>query len=537
MTLHRFLIAAALALVAAAPAAGSPFKTWKDLRDPPDNKLPLCGLAPSKLAPNLCLLKYRVTTNSPECQAFFDQGLGYFYSYVWMEAARSFETACKYDPDCALAWWGLNRALERYGKASQTEALKKAQTVMAKASHREQLLIQARLEEKGLWPNVGDIEARKKAAVKTIDTLLALYDDDEEGWYYRAQLAGGSGLFGGQVSAVPYYKALLMVNPLHPGANHELVHFYENFRRPALGMPYADKYIESSPGIPHAFHMQAHLATRVGRWDKTVDRSVRAIELQREYHKIMKVKPGEDSQYAHHLETLMRGLIHDGRFADARKLKAECLADNIRHPQLWFRLSLLERDYDAALKFAKDEGKKDKVAGGYLAALVYLKKHDPQRAAPEVAVLQEAYQSKRYDKQLEIKLWEVLGILQCQQGQPESGLKLLAKAVERTKGDYGHHAWGNGAYYMEAWGIAALGCCKYEIAEEAFLEALAHDPGCFQAALGLHVLCAKLGRTIEAERYIEMAQRSWRKAATSDVVRELEEMRREPTASAEGEGD
>ena len=73
-------------------------------------------------------------------------------------------------------------------------------------------------------------DARRKAACKTLDDLLALYDDDEEGWFARAQFASGN-------AAVPYYKALLRVNPLHPGAHHELVHFYENFKRPALGWP------------------------------------------------------------------------------------------------------------------------------------------------------------------------------------------------------------------------------------------------------------------------------------------------------------
>jgi hypothetical protein len=532
MTLLRLTLSLlALAWVTATPAVASPFKTWKDTRDPPSNKLPMCGLAPAKLMPDLCVLKYRITTRSPECQAYFDQGLGFFYSYVWMEAARSFETACKHDPDCAIAWWALSRALERYNKPI-TNALKKAQALMSQASHREQLLITARLEEKGLLPNVGDAEARKKAAMKTIDTLLALYDDDEEGWYYRAQLAGGSGLFGGQVSAVPYYKALLRINPLHPGANHELVHFYENMKRPALGWPYAEKYIESSPGIPHAFHMQAHLATRLGRWSKTTDRSTRAIELERAYHRLMGVKPSEDHQYAHHLETLMRGLIHDGRFSEARKLKQECLADKVKHPQVWFHLHLAERDYDQALKIANEERKRDKIGGSYLAALVYLKKNETQRAAPEVAVLQEAYQSKRYDKQLELRLWEVLGMLQCQQGHADAGLKLLAKAVDRTKNDYSHHAWGNGAYHMEAWGLAALACSKYEIAEEAFLEALAHDPGCFHAALGLQVMCEKLGRGDEAARYAELAQRSWAKAAPSDLVRELQALRGDVPATS-----
>src|SRR2546425_319740 len=100
-----------------------------------DAKLPLCGLAPSKLIPDLCLVKYRVSTSSPECQAFFDQGLGYYYSYVWMEAARSFETATRHDPNCALAWWGLSRALEAWHKGDATKALLKAHELNDHASH------------------------------------------------------------------------------------------------------------------------------------------------------------------------------------------------------------------------------------------------------------------------------------------------------------------------------------------------------------------------------------------------------------------
>src|SRR5689334_16969251 len=91
------------------------------------NALPITKLAPAKLVPDLCVLKYAISTSSPECQAYFDQGLAYFYSYVWMEAARSFETALKYDPDCAMAYWGLSRAIERWGKGQQADALKKAQ--------------------------------------------------------------------------------------------------------------------------------------------------------------------------------------------------------------------------------------------------------------------------------------------------------------------------------------------------------------------------------------------------------------------------
>ena len=504
---------------------------------PADGKMALTDLKPSKIAPDLCVLRYRVSTHSAECQAFFDQGLGYFYSYVWMEASRSFETATQHDPDCALAWWGLSRALERWGKNdAATKALLKANELKDKASHREQQLILARMQEKGQIPGVGDSEARKRAAIATLDAMLAIYDDDEEAWIARAMLAGGAGLFGGQASAVPYYKALLRINPLHPGANHELVHFYENFHRPALGWQYAENYIKSSPGIPHPYHMQAHLATRLGRWDKTSDRSARAIELERAYHKSLDVKPSEDHQYSHHLEILTLSLIHDGRFAEARAIKQEVESSGWKHWMPWFRLHAAERDWSEAQKVIDHFRRSDKQTASYLAALLHLRKGEPLEALPDIEVLQQMYQQKKDDRQLESRLWETQGWFNCQTGAADAGLKLLAKTVERTKNDYSHHSWGNGAYYMETWGTAALHAGKLDVAEEAFLESLAHDPGSVRAALGLQVLCERQDRPAEAGKYAELAKRCWNRAEASAFATELAYLRGELTANVTREG-
>src|SRR5262249_53540321 len=128
-------------------------------------------------------------------------------------------------------------------------------------------------------------------------------------------------------------------------------------------------------------------------------------------------------------------------------------------------------------------------------------------------------------RQLEHRLWETQGLLLCQQGDHKAGLSLLAKVVERTKDDYQHHSWGNGAYFMESWGIAALKCGQYEIAEEAFQEALAHDPGSARGALGMHLLCERQGRAEEASRYRELAQRCWQKADPGVLDRELASLR------------
>ena len=116
-------------------------------------------------------------------------------------------------------------------------------------------------------------------------------------------------------------------------------------------------------------------------------------------------------------------------------------------------------------------------------------------------------------------------------GAADGGLKLLEKAVKASKDNYSHHAWGNGAYYMEPWGISALQAGRFDVAEEAFLEALAHDRGSVRAALGLQVLCERQGRTEEAARYAEMAQRFWSRAEVQSLAAEMAYIRAEMSSA------
>src|SRR5215470_14464876 len=51
-----------------------------------------------------------VATSSREAQAFYDQGLAYLHSYVWLEAARSFNQALRLDPNLAIAYAELSLA-------------------------------------------------------------------------------------------------------------------------------------------------------------------------------------------------------------------------------------------------------------------------------------------------------------------------------------------------------------------------------------------------------------------------------------------
>jgi hypothetical protein len=381
------------------------------------------------------------------------------------------------------------------------------------ANPREQLLIQSRLQEKGMLPGVGPDDRRKKA-MQSLDELLTLHEDDEEGWFWRAQLAGQD---GPNASAV-FYKALLRVNPLHPGANHEFVHFYENIRRPALGWPYAENYIRSSPGIPHAFHMQAHLGMRIGKWGVTSDWSGRAIELEIDYHKYQGVTPGEDHQFNHHMETLTRSLVHDGRFADAQKIKVMAEGYKFAFRPQWLRMAIAQHDWAEVESQIGYFRRSDKSTGAYYAALAALEKGDSDQAGREIDTLRQLLQTRKSDRGLERRLWEVQGWYLCQRGDGAGGLKLLKKVVDATKNDFGHHSWGNGAVNMETWGIGALEAGNASQAEEAFQEALAHDAGSVRGALGLWALCDRLGRSDEAYRYMKLAHRVWVKADPKDFA-------------------
>jgi tetratricopeptide (TPR) repeat protein len=510
--------------------------------------MPITGLVPAKLTPNLCRLKYPISTHEPKCQAFFDQGLAYFYSYVYMEAARSFETAALYESECPIVWWGLSRALENWGKSNHNEWLRKSYALREQANEREKRLILARMQVTGQMPSGGTTDKQVDDAISTIDNLIALYDDDEEAWFFRAQLAQRASP-GDPSAPVPFYKALLRLNPLHPGANHELIHYYENSGQPALGLISAENYIKSSPGIPHAFHMQAHLAMRLGRWARTTDRSLHAIELQRAYHNEMHVPPNQDDQFEHHLEITLRALIHDGRFKEAEGIKSEQRSCGYKPWQLWVRLHLTERDWDKVRKVIEEmkSSGQSKGAIAYYSALLYLSRGDPQGALPEIEVLQQCLRNSKSgisnktlsarerfwqrlrqphsNVDLDLHLWEAQGRYLCQTGDADTGMKLLARVVEKTKNRSDAHAWGNGAYYLEIWGIAALHNRKDAVAEEAFLEGLAHDSGSVRSALGLHVLCERQGRKEEARRFSALAHRLWNRADPDRLKIELAAMK------------
>src|SRR5882757_2300785 len=85
-----------------------------------------------------------VSTSSRQAQLFYDQGLAYLQSYVWVEAARSFHQALRSDPRLAMAYVGLSYAYSPMDFAAATDAIAEAQSLAISVPDRERRRIQIR---------------------------------------------------------------------------------------------------------------------------------------------------------------------------------------------------------------------------------------------------------------------------------------------------------------------------------------------------------------------------------------------------------
>ena len=108
-----------------------------------------CAAAPDSIPPELLQRpvglrngvgnsREKVTTSSPQAQAFYEQGLNYLESYVWIEAARSFRQALRLDSTLAMAHLGLSRTYSGLDDpVSAKAALARAKALASRASERE----------------------------------------------------------------------------------------------------------------------------------------------------------------------------------------------------------------------------------------------------------------------------------------------------------------------------------------------------------------------------------------------------------------
>ena len=87
-------------------------------------------------------VSFPITTDSPEAQKFFNQGVGQIHGFWYLEAERSFRQVLKLDPGHPMAYWGITMA--NSGNRSRSKPLiAKAVAGKSRVSEREQMWIDA----------------------------------------------------------------------------------------------------------------------------------------------------------------------------------------------------------------------------------------------------------------------------------------------------------------------------------------------------------------------------------------------------------
>jgi len=278
-------------------------------------------------------LHQKVSTKNAGAQAYYDQGIAWLASYVWVEAARSFHEALRRDPDLAMAELGLAKAYAgAEALVDAREHLKKAAAMAAggKVSAKEAKWIALGVQQReAIDAPERQREAKHQAYKKAIDELIKTDPDDPYAWILRgnAEEAGawGRGQVGG-VGSIAYYEAALARDPRNLAAHHFLVHSYEGIGRHAEAAEHARRYIEQAPLVPHAHHMYGHVLPRLGKWREALNQFTVADHLERERYKSDKISSAEDWHHGHNLQLLSTVDLRLGNEGEARRLRGRSRA-------------------------------------------------------------------------------------------------------------------------------------------------------------------------------------------------------------------
>jgi tetratricopeptide (TPR) repeat protein len=242
---------------------------------------------------------FPVTTNSPESQRFFDQGLRLTYAFNHSEALRSFKEAARLDPQNAMAYWGwalvlgpnLNLPMVPEVVPQAYQAVQRAIALANRTSERERAFIHA-LAKRYTDDAGANRTPLDMAYADAMAKLVERFPDDlDAATLYAAALMNLSPWDYWNLDGSPKENTVKVMETLqsvierksrHAGALHYYIHTVEA-RHPEKGEPHADMLVGLMPGAGHLVHMPSHIYMRVGRYADSYAANRRAVSADESY--------------------------------------------------------------------------------------------------------------------------------------------------------------------------------------------------------------------------------------------------------------
>lgn len=244
---------------------------------------------------------YKIKTDDPLVQRYFNQGMALAYAFNHAEAARSFYYASKLDPECAMVQMGYayvlgpnyNAGMEDDNYERAYEAIQKAISLAENGPEKESEFINAIAIRYSKVPP----EDRYPLDVEYSKAMKVLYDkypdDTEISTLYAESImnlhpwdlydkAGNEKPWTPEI--VTLLETLLKKNPDHPGAHHFYIHAVEASSTPERSYVSAKAFDDGLvPGSGHLLHMPSHTYIRTGDYHKGTLSNIAAVKADSAY--------------------------------------------------------------------------------------------------------------------------------------------------------------------------------------------------------------------------------------------------------------
>lgn len=466
-------------------------------------------------------------TTSTDARAFYDQGLSYLHSFVWIEAARSFHQALRGDPGLALAYVGLSYTYIEVNKPVEArQAIERAKALASgnpkglpphDRHHIDVRALQMAAEE-------APRDAAKLAAYRrALDTALAAFPDDVELILKRGMAESPDPADRGQGSvtaSVPYYERALKVSPNHMGARHYLAHAFENSGRVNEALANAAAFAAQAAEVPHARHMHGHELRRAGRPAEAAAQFEAADKLQREYFAREKVGADLDWHHTHNLDLLAATYQYLGQMKKAEPL----LKQSFGLPSNLLVQIVNKREWPAYLLARNRPGEAIEAAKVLIAhpnplvqatghveigfALLAMNRVAEAGTASNAALRLLKSAPGGQDLVL-IGLEALQGEFRLRTAQREQGRKMMLSAAQKWRSLPGPDAWSQSLFRLEAMARSARSVGDWELAGRMAQLMAEHDPAYFGSHFAMALVAQNAGDHTTARREFDLALKAW----------------------------
>jgi tetratricopeptide (TPR) repeat protein len=503
-------------------------------------------MPPPKLMTGIGTSSLRITTKSPEAQAYFSQGVALLHCFWDFEAYRAFKEAVRLDPDAPMPYWGILKAIRPYPAMEEERAgaIAKIGKLKDRASDHEQYYLRE-FEHDG----------NSKEEPNVMEQLVEKYPDDVDAQAFLGlSLSGGYDAHdqpnSGQVAAHMVLENLLANHPENAAANHYLIHVLEDGPYPERALRAADALAKLAPASGHMVHMPGHIYYRVGDYERARESFLAAMKVEEDYMRSERVSVIDNWNYPHNISYLIAADVEAGHYKEALQLAAKLdelpviTARAVATPRhaitvgattarLQIRFGHWDEVIDHPVRIGDEE-----LAGApartyrdailaYARGMRAIDKKDFAAASRESDAL-DAMQWRLKNGHFDVKengspdpvlnlldsySLDLRGNLECASGRLEEGLKLLEESADNARTRIGYFEPPTyGRPEQESIGYAYLRAKKFDKAREAFEKELKERPKSGHALYGIAVSYEESGDGEAAKKAYSDFLASWRNA-------------------------